>query len=49
MKKTKLYLPPKCAVVKVRAEQPLLASSEIQYQAGLGIYDMYFDGSELDW
>lgn len=49
MKKTKLYLPPKCEVVKVRTEQPLLASSEIQYQAGLGIYDMYFDGSELDW
>ena len=49
MKKTNLYLPPNCEVVKVRTEQPLLASSEIQYQAGLGIYDMYFDGSELDW
>ena len=50
MKKTKLYLPPKCEVVKVRTEQQiLLASTEIQYQAGLGIYDMYFDGSELDW
>ncbi|MBQ1655311.1 MAG: hypothetical protein II053_00195 [Bacteroidales bacterium] len=49
MKKTKLYLPPKCEVVKVRTEQQFLASTEKQYQAGLGIYDMDFDGSELDW
>lgn len=45
MKKTKLYLPPKCEVVKVRTEQQFLASTEKQYQAG----DMDFDGSELDW
>ena len=49
MKKTKLDLPPKCEVVKVRTEQQFLASTEKQYQMGPGIEDMDYDGSELEW
>jgi hypothetical protein len=47
MKKTKLYLPPKCEVVKVRIEQQLLASSINQ---GPCVETMEgYDDEEIDW
>ena len=47
MKKTKLYLPPKCEVVKVRIEQQLLASSLNQVPSVETMEG--YDDEDIDW
>lgn len=48
MKKTKLYLPPKCEVVKVRIEQQLLAASSLNQVPRVETMEGY-DDEDIDW